>query len=186
MHVYIIRKSDISEYQQVVLPPHYEDKPVRDETRMGYALLSRVLEKHYSHTNLIEKIRVTNEGKPVLLEESIHFNISHSKDFIACVVGSAVNGIDIEQNRTVSETLARHILHEDERDLFDESELLKIWVLKEAYSKYVGKGLSIGFSTISLQNIVKTPHTIFHDAEYVCAVFNQPTETPTTISYTLP
>jgi len=105
---------------------------------------------------------------------------------IACVVGAAEVGIDIEQKRIVPETLARHILHKDEIDLLDEGELLKIWVLKEAYSKYIGKGLSIGFNTITIQNILKTPHVIFHDPEYTCVVFHQSTSTPPAVSYSLP
>lgn len=186
MHIYIIQKSNIEEYEHTILPKHYQSKSVSDETKMGYALLDRILEKQYGYTELVRKIQVTENGKPILPNEYPHFNISHSKDFITCAVGLVVTGIDIEQKRAVSDTLARHILHEDERSLFDESDLLKVWVLKEAYSKFIGKGLSMGFNTLTIQDILKTPHAIFHDTEYVCAVFHQPTDTPTTVSYELP
>ncbi len=186
MYVYIIQKSYIEKYQQAILPEHYRDKSVSDETKMGYTLLARIFEKQYGYTGLVEKIQVTEDGKPILPTKYPYFNISHSKDLVACAVGVAEVGIDIEQKRIVSGTLARHILHKDEEYLFDEGALLKIWVLKEAYSKYVGKGLSIGFNTIKIQNILETPHAIFHDPEYICAVFHQPTSTPITVFYVLP
>lgn len=86
-------------------------------------------------------------GKPVLLNAPLHFNLSHSGDFVACAVYEHPVGIDIEALRDVSPTLLKRICTAQERayicadNSFDSARLLQVWTAKEAYLKYLGCGL---------------------------------------------
>ncbi len=107
-----------------------------------------------------------NKGKPYLIAGEAHFNISHSKDFIACAVDSKPVGIDIEAKRLVHTHLLRRVCTEDElifitgsqelptaKDYLNEEEslrFLQVWTAKEAYIKYTGKGLSTELTSFSV------------------------------------
>ena len=83
-----------------------------------------------------------------------YFNISHCDHYWCIVFSDEECGIDIEPaTKTINTRLERRILAENERP-FDNN-LLKTWVLKEAYAKYRGQGIGMGLNSISAHDIIK-------------------------------
>ncbi|WP_179281026.1 4'-phosphopantetheinyl transferase superfamily protein [Paenibacillus sp. XY044] len=89
-------------------------------------------------------------GKPVFADEpDIHFNISHSGDWVAAAMGPAELGVDVEQMLPVDLGIAESFFSPAElgqlQSLTQEERLgpfYDIWTLKESYIKCIGKGLS--------------------------------------------
>ncbi len=102
-------------------------------------------------------------GKPALLPGisplPVRFNLSHCKGLAGCAVTlDADIGLDMEhQNRCVNLDLARRFFSQPEIMQLEKTQdpggrkalFLKLWTLKEAYVKAVGKGLSMGLDQFS-------------------------------------
>lgn len=93
------------------------------------------------------------QGKPYLTSEinpqGIEFNLTHSDSWALLAIDSSAIGIDTEnmQRKTDILNIARHNFHPLEIDfLTAKAEELQwgfyYWMLKEAYIKYLGAGLS--------------------------------------------
>ena len=95
----------------------------------------------------LPQIAVTELGKPYFPQETLHFSISHTKNHAFCCLTHENVGIDAEEmDRRVSPALAEKILSAAEKERYEASSdqnaaLLRLWVLKEAYAKLLGKGL---------------------------------------------
>lgn len=95
----------------------------------------------------LPQIAVTALGKPYFPQEPLHFSISHTKNHAFCCLSHRKVGIDAEEmDRRVSPALAEKILSAAEKERYEASSdqnaaLLRLWVLKEAYAKLLGKGL---------------------------------------------
>lgn len=106
----------------------------------------------------------TEKGKPVLVNSDLHFNISHSKSLIACVIDTRPVGIDIQCYKDLDLDRIRNKICTDEENQFilnstdsaDYQEHLRrfcmIWTAKEAYLKYTGEGISGELKHISVAN----------------------------------
>lgn len=89
-------------------------------------------------------------GKPALEEHpDIHFNISHADGICACIVSDRECGIDCERIRDFRPNILKRIFSEQEQTYFrnvpDEEKntaFFRLWTLKEAYIKAIGRGLS--------------------------------------------
>jgi len=117
-----------------------------------------------------------SEGKPQDID-GIHFNISHSGDYWCVAFSKREVGVDIEVLRDVPDRLREKILCDGEEPLevasseFYNLGLLKTWVLKEAYVKYKGTGVSLGLSTVSIDQIYEECEvTDFSGDGYFCFV----------------
>ena len=101
-------------------------------------------------------IRRNEFGKPYIENISnIHFNISHSGDWVACIVSDYDCGIDIECIKDTDLKIAERFFHEEEcAALFNKNDKLnyffELWTLKESYVKYKGKGLHIPLGSFSI------------------------------------
>ncbi len=81
----------------------------------------------------------TDRGKPCFAEQpDLHFNLSHSGEYVACGIADVSIGVDIQVWREpVKESLIKRVMHEKEQGfIFD------IWAAKEAYCKCTGEGLA--------------------------------------------
>ena len=85
----------------------------------------------------IKKIYKGQYGKPYY-DDKFYFNISHSKNYIVVAVDEDEVGIDIEESRYVSPSFTKRILTKNEKVM--DGDILNNWVLKEAYTKYLGVG----------------------------------------------
>lgn len=116
---------------------------------LGILMLRYGLQKLYGI--YLEDIDIVkNEyGKPSLKQvENIHFNISHSGDYVVCAIGDEPVGIDVQEMTKVSYSIVERFFAPEEKQVFDtldEDEKIDFffgtWTLKEAYVKLLGKGL---------------------------------------------
>lgn len=122
------------------------------EVRQLSSFAINILYSEVSKSLNISKKELTIErndyGKPYFKNfPNIHFNISHTKGAVAIVISSEPIGIDIEGigkahlgiiNRFFTEREKDYIMRDDiDRRFFE------VWTRKEAYTKYLGKGLYI-------------------------------------------
>lgn len=100
----------------------------------------------------------TNEfGKPYLKDyPSIHYNISHTKDILVCVISDKPIGVDIEKKRPIKVKIIKHVftLNEQKYIWSNKKELdeifTELWTRKEAYVKWLGKGMEIPFNSFDV------------------------------------
>ena len=98
-------------------------------------------------------------GKPVLHEPNgIHYNISHSGNWVVCAVDDSVVGIDVEMIKPIDFKIAERFFSRDEYISFinqpEETKLMyfyMIWTLKESYIKTEGKGLCIPLNSFTIR-----------------------------------
>jgi 4'-phosphopantetheinyl transferase len=141
------------------------------------ALIGNVLSRYALCKNLnIKNIDITFEkneyGKPFLLGvDKIHFNISHSGNWVVCAISDYPVGIDVETIKPTDFEIAKRFFSKYEYtalksqpDDQKQTYFFKLWTLKESYIKAVGKGLSIPLDsfTISVENsaIINSDETL--------------------------
>lgn len=90
-------------------------------------------------------------GKPYIVGHPIHYNISHSGQYVVVAVANSEIGVDIQEKKSVRmDDMARRFFSKEEWQAFfacDSKEEKKdlffhIWCRKEAYGKYLGTGLN--------------------------------------------
>ncbi len=97
-----------------------------------------------------------NEFNCPLWREGIHFNIAHSANVVACAFSTTIKiGLDVEQIRRINLNDFAYILNElDEQNIQQAGNaytaFFKIWTIKEAVTKAIGKGLSIDVQQIHI------------------------------------
>lgn len=84
-----------------------------------------------------------------------HFNFSHCKNAVCCVLSREEVGIDIEEIGNYKEHLAEYISTEEELEFLHNSEnqadeFYKLWTRKEAVFKMTGSGI-----TKDIKNVLK-------------------------------
>ena len=97
-------------------------------------------------------------GKPYLKDyPEICFNISHSGDYVCCVVGDEPVGVDIQKIVPVKAGLAERFFTEDEsrqlKELSKEKReqlFFRMWSIKESYIKFTGQGMKQGIDTFEI------------------------------------
>jgi phosphopantetheinyl transferase len=95
------------------------------------------------------KIAYGEHGKPYFMNSELFFNYSHCKFGAVCALGDCENGVDIQEIRTVRPSLIKRVCCDSEiRSIKSDEDFIRIWVMKEAYSKFTGRGLSEGFRSI--------------------------------------
>lgn len=103
--------------------------------------------------------------KPYLSNYSdIHFNISHCDSGCICAIADNPIGIDIQNIRPFSWSVANHCCSAAEKQLIKDSEdpaaaFTKIWTIKESYLKMKGTGIINDLCTVDttiLKSKIKT------------------------------
>ncbi len=95
-------------------------------------------------------------GKPYLEGTPLHFNLTHSGDFAACVIDHSPVGIDLEVLRPIRPELCKKVCNSAELEFlyrsgtFDSIRFLQIWTAKEALLKLSGCGISTELRTVSV------------------------------------
>lgn len=138
---------------------HRFRKPI-DATRslIGDLIIRLILCGHHGFRN--EEIRYAYQefGKPYLPQHPhLHFNISHSGDWVVGVVSTSLVGIDIEKITAVNIEIPSLALTDEENkklQLLNETDrnalFFELWTLKESYAKATGRGLSEGLNTLKI------------------------------------
>lgn len=112
---------------------------------------------------------IDSHGKPSFKKGRLNFSISHSENYVAYVISKKEVGLDIQVQRNFSnlDGMIEKVCHENEKKYLSESnhkesEFLKIWTLKEAYSKCIGLGFQAKFSEVDVSSLL---HGEFEIAE---------------------
>lgn len=95
-------------------------------------------------------LRFGEKGKPHIENlTNVHFNISHSGNYIVCAVAGTEIGIDVERVRKVNLRVAERFFSAPEiHDLMACNEetrmqyFITLWTIKESYLKAIGRGLT--------------------------------------------
>ena len=88
-------------------------------------------------------------GKPLLKNGRLHFNLSHSGRLTVCAFSEKKVGVDIEEVRQFDDALANFVYHKSEIEYIRENYAVAdegftlLWTVKESIMKYFGTGLSL-------------------------------------------
>ncbi|KEJ04026.1 4'-phosphopantetheinyl transferase superfamily protein [Clostridium botulinum] len=135
------------------------NKEDKIRTLIGEILVRVIINENLGITNNHITFEKNKYGKPCLKNyENFNFNISHSGDFIACVIDDKPVGIDIEKIKHIEyEDIAKSFFTINEYEYIIKndpytplSKFYKIWTLKESYIKCCGQGLSIPLKSFSI------------------------------------
>ena len=97
-------------------------------------------------------------GKPYLPNRpDLHFNVSHSGDYVICALSAAPVGCDIEMLKPVRSHVAARCFSPEENaalaaqpdEAARETLFTRIWTLKESFLKAVGCGISVPLASVS-------------------------------------
>ena len=125
----------------------YRHELGRRQCVLAYLLLKRALREEFGITEN-PVFAFGEHGKPTLVgHPDIHFNLSHCREAVACVVGSRPVGIDIESVRPLKESLVRYTMNDLEISLIESDPspdvtFIRLWTMKEATLKLSGRGIS--------------------------------------------
>ena len=104
----------------------------------------------YNYDNLT--VLTDKNGKPYIKNNPFYFSLSHSGDYAVCAISDTPIGVDIEQERELTENFKKRF-----------AESILEWTKKEAKGKLTGKG----FFDTSDGNFV---YTHKHEDGYVITV----------------
>lgn len=131
----------------------YRHELGRRQCVLAYLLLKRALHDAYG----LEGNPVFDygpHGKPLLVgRPDIHFNVSHCREAVACVVSDRPVGIDVESIGRYRDDLVRYTMSETEQAAIAASAVpdvafTRLWTMKEALLKCSGQGLVDGLKTV--------------------------------------
>ena len=80
----------------------------KNETELSYIILKDMLKKLKQNEDLIE---LSENGKPYFKNSNLFFNYSHSKNYILVGISSSEIGVDIEENRIISDQVSEKYLN---------------------------------------------------------------------------
>ena len=165
----------------------------RKECAFSYHLLCRLLREEYgieeqptfiygehgkpslafpSRLNKAEATALT----PLPHDTPIHFNLSHCRKAIACVVADTEVGIDVECFGRYRDSLARHICNDEELSRIaiadnPDAEFTRLWTQKEAVVKLTGRGIDDDLKNLLIKyNNVSLTTEAHPDKGYVLSV----------------
>lgn len=128
------------------------------------SLLGELLARHLLHKATGEPLpdeafTTGDKGKPAHDGfRGIHFNITHSGEWVAVALSSGSVGVDVERMRKIPEGLARRFFSEAENQWLDSAKseaeqkdiFFTLWTLKESFLKAIGTGLTKSLSSFTI------------------------------------
>lgn len=119
----------------------------RKECAAAYLLLCRGLREEYGIT-VPPVFDYGEHGKPVIAgRPDIHFNLSHCREAVLCVLSDQPVGADVERIGRYKESLARYTMNDEEMAVILQAErpdvaFTQLWTQKEAVLKLQGTGIT--------------------------------------------
>jgi 4'-phosphopantetheinyl transferase len=103
----------------------------------------------------------------------IHFNISHSGEWVVAALSPASVGVDVERMRKVPEGVAHRFFSDAENKMLqnalNESQKAEIfftlWTLKESFLKAIGKGLTKSLNSFTIVETGLKQYSLANDPE---------------------
>lgn len=114
---------------------------------------------------LLQQLTIDSHGKPSLAESDLSFSISHSDDFIICVLTTTSRiGVDIEKINPIPQEDYTFLLRKDEQIQIDQSTqkdraFYQLWTQKEACLKADGRGLSFPLENVFISHDIASVDT---------------------------
>ena len=103
-----------------------------------------------------QQFTTSPDGKPMLVNGSLDFSLSHSGEWVLCAVSAKRVGVDVELPRCTLAT-ARRFFAPEEVAMVEAlpktaqvDALLRLWTAKEAFTKALGTGLKQGLGSFSV------------------------------------
>jgi len=126
---------------------------------LGELMVRAVLCNHYHLNNELISFLYTDKKKPYLKNiDHIHFNITHSGDWVVCAFSNKPVGVDVEKVRKINLNIARRFFSEKETAILfslphkQQFEFFfDLWTLKESYLKALGTGLTKSLSSFTVE-----------------------------------
>lgn len=119
-----------------------------DNMLAGEILAKVVIKKTFDIDISRQEFAYTEYGKPYLPDyPDVHFNISHSGEYVACSVSDKPTGVDIQKISEYKSDVAEKVCNEKELKQIESSsdsasEFIKLWTQKEAVLKMYGVGIA--------------------------------------------
>ena len=119
---------------------------------LAYLLLKKALREEFGIVDnpLFE---YGEHGKPTIVgHPDIHFNLSHCREAVACVVSQRPVGIDVESVNRYKEALVSYTMNDHEQAQIAAAErpdvaFTRLWTMKEARMKLTGEGITNNLKT---------------------------------------
>lgn len=142
-----------------------------------YLLNEMLVENGYEIQTPVD-ITYDEHGKPHLLGEdgadTIYFSLSHSGDYVACMISDRPCGIDIEKHKDREyEKIARRICTDLELYGIETSQkFFDLWTAKESILKAYGLGLALDMRSFEIKREGSLFTTRIDEKEYQGAIEN--------------
>lgn len=112
---------------------------------LAHALLHECMIREYGKDFIVTP---DEYGKPRVENNIFYVSLTHCSGMFAAMTAPVPCGIDAESIRKVSPAALKRVFSEKERQLVEnaahpEHEFTRLWTLKEAYSKAVGRGMAV-------------------------------------------
>jgi 4'-phosphopantetheinyl transferase len=127
---------------------------------LGELLARYLLHKATGEPLPDEAFTTGDKGKPAHDGfRGIHFNITHSGEWVAVALSSGCVGVDVERMRKIPDGVARRFFSETENQWLDSTKteaerkdiFFTLWTLKESFLKAIGKGLTKSLSSFTIE-----------------------------------
>ncbi|KAB1158709.1 4'-phosphopantetheinyl transferase superfamily protein [Tenacibaculum aiptasiae] len=136
----------------------------------GKLLLKKAV-SDLGHDYNLELIQKSKYGKPYFENSNFGFNISHSGEYIVCIISTEEKnnlGIDIEEVNPIEFDSFKNVFSEKEkREISNYKSFYTFWTRKEAVVKADGRGLLMPLNTI---NTTISPLLLDNKAYYLYEV----------------
>jgi len=126
---------------------------------IGELMVRAILSGKHHIPNQNIHFEYSENSKPGLrFYQNIHFNISHSGEWVVCAFSALPVGIDVEKIRKVNFNIAKRFFSEEEvNQLFSLSTqkqvdfFFDLWTIKESYLKAIGTGLTRSLNSFTVR-----------------------------------
>lgn len=140
----------------------YKDNQNKINHIISYALPKIELAKKLGVDAATIQIERNLNERPYYKDYNYYYSVSHSDHFVAFVLSGKNVGLDIEHRQFKKFKALKYVATKDEiEECTNEDDKLTLWTFKEAYSKYLGKGLGKYLIDISKDNIKEITQTIY-------------------------
>ena len=144
---------------------------------MAYLLLCKGLRQEYGLT-AAPQFEYNEHGKPAIMgHPEIHFNLSHCRAGVICVLSDRPVGVDIESIREYRDSLTRYTMNEQEQQQIATAErpdvaFTCLWTMKEAVLKWKGCGITNDLRHV-LEGVTGIMTTVNEERGYVFSVYQK-------------
>lgn len=158
-----------------ILARAFKKEQGRKECTLAYHLLCQMLREDYGITTP-PVFDYGEHHKPFLKDyPDIHFNLSHTKKAIACIVSDSPCGIDVESLGRYNDQVARYCMCDEEMEQINASPdkdvaFISLWTKKEALLKLTGEGITDDLKTVLFSSRMEgvTLKTIINEEKGYC------------------